>query len=335
MAISKVPSSGITADFDNTLTSADLAPNSVDSSELVDGSIDTSHLSNNIAINTSGAITTTGAFTSKGIDDNADATAMTIDSNENIGVGCTPDAWEASMTAIDIGQQGGIAGATSGDMVALTQNAYTDGTWKHKNTDESAMIEINDGAYTFKVASSGTADNAISWTNAMFIKNNAYVGIGTTSPSRSLHINGTTMGPVMEGEMIWSKDFTWASNSSPSNTATGLTYGMLGSSGAIYMFHFYWANSNLTDSYGYKREMLLYRNDYQGLWSASLENSYGHRSGTAGFSGYPYLNNPGTSQSGTTVTIPFQRTAGGNASYNAIMYVSVHKIHCDTLFETN
>ena len=44
MAISKVPSSGITADFDNSLTTADLAPNSVDSSELVDGSIDASHI---------------------------------------------------------------------------------------------------------------------------------------------------------------------------------------------------------------------------------------------------------------------------------------------------
>ena len=73
MAISKVPSSGITADFDNTLTTADLAPNSVDSSELVDGSIDTSHiaddqvtgdkLANDIAISTTGNIATTGSGT--------------------------------------------------------------------------------------------------------------------------------------------------------------------------------------------------------------------------------------------------------------------------------
>ena len=47
MAISKIVSAGITADFDNTLTTADLAPNSVDSSELVDGSIDTSHIADN------------------------------------------------------------------------------------------------------------------------------------------------------------------------------------------------------------------------------------------------------------------------------------------------
>ena len=47
MAISKIKSAGITADFANTLTAADLAANSVDSSELVDGSIDASHISSN------------------------------------------------------------------------------------------------------------------------------------------------------------------------------------------------------------------------------------------------------------------------------------------------
>ena len=51
MAISKVPSSGITADFDNSLTTADLAPNSVDSSELVDGSVDASHIADNAVTN--------------------------------------------------------------------------------------------------------------------------------------------------------------------------------------------------------------------------------------------------------------------------------------------
>ena len=39
MAISKIASAGITADFDNTLTAADLAPNSVDTSELVDDAV--------------------------------------------------------------------------------------------------------------------------------------------------------------------------------------------------------------------------------------------------------------------------------------------------------
>jgi hypothetical protein len=36
-----------------------------------------------------GTLNVTGAFTSQGIDDNADATAITIDSSENIGIGLT------------------------------------------------------------------------------------------------------------------------------------------------------------------------------------------------------------------------------------------------------
>ena len=47
MAISKIKSAGITADFANTLTAADLAADSVDSSELVDGAVDLSHMSVN------------------------------------------------------------------------------------------------------------------------------------------------------------------------------------------------------------------------------------------------------------------------------------------------
>ena len=50
-------------------------------------------------INTSGAITTTGAFTSKGIDDNADATAITIDSSEKVGIGTATPAKQLEVSA--------------------------------------------------------------------------------------------------------------------------------------------------------------------------------------------------------------------------------------------
>ena len=41
MAISKIASAGITADFDNTLTAADIAANAITASELADDAVDT------------------------------------------------------------------------------------------------------------------------------------------------------------------------------------------------------------------------------------------------------------------------------------------------------
>ena len=47
----------------------------------------------------SGAVTVQGAFTSLGIDDNADATAITIDSSERVGIGVTAPATTVHMKA--------------------------------------------------------------------------------------------------------------------------------------------------------------------------------------------------------------------------------------------
>jgi len=57
------------------------------------GTISIPSLGGATVINTSGAITTTGAFTSVGITDGAvGATAITIDADENVGIGGAPNA---------------------------------------------------------------------------------------------------------------------------------------------------------------------------------------------------------------------------------------------------
>ena len=121
-----IPDNSITSAkiVDGAVAVADLGPNSVDSSELVDGSIDTSHfgddqvtgakLANNIAISTTGAITTTGAFTSVGITDGAvGATAITIDSDERVGIGSTSmSSLSASGNQLVVGDGSGSKGIT-------------------------------------------------------------------------------------------------------------------------------------------------------------------------------------------------------------------------------
>ena len=76
-----------------------IANNNVTATKIVTDAIQTRHIANdqvtgdkltdNITI--AGTLTSTGAFTSPGIDDNADATAITIDSSEKIGIGIGAD----------------------------------------------------------------------------------------------------------------------------------------------------------------------------------------------------------------------------------------------------
>ena len=79
--------------------------------------ITTGIIADDVSISTSGAITTTGAFTSVGIDDNASgATAITIDANENVGIGVTnPSDFNDSINNLVVGS---IASGAHGITIA-------------------------------------------------------------------------------------------------------------------------------------------------------------------------------------------------------------------------
>ena len=93
-----------------------------------------------------GATTFSGAFTSKGIDDNADATSITIDSAENIGIKTTPKSWHGNWTAIDLGDQGHLGHYDGGD-TQIGTNMYHDGGWKAKETGTSSNYALGANGY--------------------------------------------------------------------------------------------------------------------------------------------------------------------------------------------
>jgi len=106
------------------LTSADIPDNSITAAKIVDATIAAGDLANDVVISTSGAITTTGAFTSVGIDDNADANAITIDANEKVGIGT--DGTLAMGGDIPLLQVGGTTNAT-GQVGIMRSNAGVQG----------------------------------------------------------------------------------------------------------------------------------------------------------------------------------------------------------------
>jgi len=125
-------------------------------------------------------------------------------SDGNVGIGnSSPEAWDTAQTAVQIGGNGAfMADSTqgAGGFFHTVQNAYFDDVnnrWEYISTDEASIYTQGNGEHLFKVVTSGTADNPITWTTALTIANNANIGIETenlatwTSTVSALQVGGT------------------------------------------------------------------------------------------------------------------------------------------------
>jgi hypothetical protein len=113
---------------------------------------------------------------------------LLLDGSSNLGLGVTPSAW-SGYTAFDIAR-GSLFGA--GSETYLSHNAFWNGSsWRYKATDFATNYRSNNGVHAWSTAPSGTAGNAISFTQAMTLDASGNLGIGTTSPAALLHVNGS------------------------------------------------------------------------------------------------------------------------------------------------
>lgn len=109
--------------------------------------------------------------------------ALTFDGT-NLGLGVTPSAWFANSRAIDIGTGGAVQGRSNdATTFELATNAYLDsaGTWRYKTTNRAGLFALSNGSYAWNVAASGTAGNAITFTQAMTLFASNGLAVGHTS----------------------------------------------------------------------------------------------------------------------------------------------------------
>jgi len=105
-----------------------------------------------------------------------------FDSTGNLGLGVSPSAWVSGSKAIQIGDYSSIGQQSSGSGI-FGWNAYQSASgFKYLTTNPALLYQLgNDGVYRWYQAASGTAGNAITFTQAMTLDASGNYFLGTTS----------------------------------------------------------------------------------------------------------------------------------------------------------
>jgi len=119
---------------------------------------------------------------------------MLLDSAGNLGLGVTPSAWVSGYKAFQIGPIGSGNIYASSNFMGTTVNAFTNtsGADTYAATDLATKYLQISGTHRWYNAPSGTAGNAITFTQAMTLTASGNLGVGTTAPNKLLTLNSAT-----------------------------------------------------------------------------------------------------------------------------------------------
>jgi len=166
----------------------------------------------------------TGAFTTL----NSSGQTLLATSAGNVGIGVTPSAWNSSIQALQL--VNGSQMAFSGPYGSLQANAYYDagGAYRYTINGPASLYQQAGGVHWWSTAPSGTAGNAISFTQAMTLDASGNLLIGNTSALLSasgrgnITINGSATSILTFGIAGSSSGYIYSSTG-------GLEIGSIGS----------------------------------------------------------------------------------------------------------
>ena len=108
------------------------------------------------------------------------ANAATLDSSGNLGLGVTPSAWGGSFKALQVGDRSAIVSVSNSTI--LSSNYFNDGTAdKYMLSAAASIYQQIGGDHRWLIAPSGTAGDAISFTQAATLTANGEYLVGLTS----------------------------------------------------------------------------------------------------------------------------------------------------------
>jgi len=126
---------------------------------------------------------------------------MRLNGSGNLGLSVlnSISPWSVNHIALQSGDGSAFVGYNGNNQTYVVSNAYNDGSWKYKNSSGAgyyAVQGVSNGLHAWYTAPSGTAGNAISFTQAMTLDASGNLGVGTTSPSTfgkvAIQVTGST-----------------------------------------------------------------------------------------------------------------------------------------------
>jgi len=105
---------------------------------------------------------------------------MRLDSSGNLGLGVTPSSW-ATYKAIDVLGYASFS-SYNGNEADMSTNAYYNAGWKYKNTAAATLYQQDTGVHRWQYAASGTAGNAITWTQGLAVEKDKSLALQGASP---------------------------------------------------------------------------------------------------------------------------------------------------------
>jgi hypothetical protein len=154
----------------------------------------------------------------------AGTTAITVDTSQNVGIGVTPFA-NTLGKSLDLVNGAGVFGNSNN--AYWTANSYYDSAWKYKATASAVFLGMESGSFRFNIASSGTAGNTITFTEALRLNTNGALvlqggstsatGVGIAFPAtQSASSDANTLDDYEEG--------TWTPVVGGSTSTSGQSY---------------------------------------------------------------------------------------------------------------
>jgi hypothetical protein len=121
--------------------------------------------------------------------------AATINTSGNLGLGVTPSAWYSASKAFQIGPISSLESILNASILSANTYRNASAQLTYLTTAAAGQYAVNGNVHSWNIAPSGTAGNAISFTQAMTLDASGNLLVGTTTATntanKNLEINGT------------------------------------------------------------------------------------------------------------------------------------------------